>query len=57
MRAVLVALLTAVALLAIAAPAGAATNDLERGRAEIDRASALVDDAKADLDTAESKLK
>ncbi|MEA2467302.1 MAG: high-affinity iron transporter [Thermoleophilaceae bacterium] len=43
MRAVLLALLTAVAVLAAAAPAGAAQNDLERGRAEIAKASKLVD--------------
>src|SRR3954462_14362863 len=44
MRRLLVALLTLAALLAVAAPAGAATqNDLERGRAEIARASTLVD--------------
>jgi high-affinity iron transporter len=42
-RAALAALLTAVALLVAAAPASAAQNDLERGRAEIDRASALLD--------------
>jgi high-affinity iron transporter len=45
MRAVLAALLTAVALLVAAAPASAAQNDLERGRAEIDKASGLVDQA------------
>jgi high-affinity iron transporter len=45
MRAVLAALLTAVALLVAAAPASAAQNDLERGRAEIDKASTLVDQA------------
>jgi high-affinity iron transporter len=43
MRAVLVALLTALALLTAAAPANAATNDLERGRDEIAKASTLVD--------------
>jgi high-affinity iron transporter len=45
MRATLVALLTAAALLALAAPAGAATNDLQRGRDEIAKASKLVDEA------------
>jgi high-affinity iron transporter len=45
MRTALVALLTAVALLAAAAPASAAQNDLQRGRAEIGRASALLDQA------------
>jgi high-affinity iron transporter len=45
MRRVLAALLTVVALLLAAAPASAAQNDLERGRAEIDKASALVDQA------------
>jgi high-affinity iron transporter len=45
MRAVLAAILTAVTLLVAAAPANAAQNDLERGRAEIDKASALVDQA------------
>src|SRR3954468_848442 len=43
MRRVLAALLTVAALLVAAAPASAAQNDLERGRAEIDRASALLD--------------
>jgi high-affinity iron transporter len=43
MRRLLTALLTAAALLVAAAPASAAQNDLERGRAEIDRASALLD--------------
>jgi high-affinity iron transporter len=43
MRAVLLALLTAVAVLIAAAPANAAQNDLERGRAEIAKASKLVD--------------
>src|SRR3954462_4371025 len=44
LRRLLPALLAAAALLIAAAPAGAATqNDLERGRAEIARASALVD--------------
>src|SRR3954468_14563308 len=44
LRRALLVLLTAAALLAAAAPAGAATqNDLERGRTEIARASALVD--------------
>jgi high-affinity iron transporter len=43
MRRLLAALLTVAALLVAAAPASAAQNDLERGRAEIDRASALLD--------------
>src|SRR4051794_20699083 len=43
MRRVLLALVTAIAALALAAPAQAATNDLERGRDEIAKASALVD--------------
>src|SRR3954470_3993846 len=44
LRRLLPALLAAAALLSAAAPAGAATqNDLERGRTEIARASALVD--------------
>jgi high-affinity iron transporter len=47
MRAVLIALLAAAALLAGAAPATAAPNDLERGRAEIGRASQLVDQSLA----------
>jgi high-affinity iron transporter len=47
MRAVLIALLAATALLAGAAPATAAPNDLERGRAEIGRASQLVDQSLA----------
>jgi high-affinity iron transporter len=47
MRAVLIALLAAAALLAGTAPATAAPNDLERGRAEIGRASQLVDQSLA----------
>src|SRR3954462_11918960 len=44
LRRLLPALLAVAALLIATAPAGAATqNDLERGRAEISRASALVD--------------
>src|SRR4051812_11690755 len=43
MRRVLLALVTAIAALALVAPAQAATNDLERGRDEIAKASALVD--------------
>src|SRR3954469_202608 len=43
MRRVLAALLTVAALLVAAAPASAAQNDLDRGRAEIDRAPSLLD--------------
>jgi high-affinity iron transporter len=43
MRRALVALLTTAAALAAAAPASAAQNALDRGRAEIERASVLVD--------------
>src|SRR3954471_1999473 len=43
MRRAALALLTTIALLATAAPANAASNDLQRGRDEIAKASALVD--------------
>src|SRR3954447_21282611 len=43
MRRAALALLTTIALLATTAPANAASNDIERGRAEIAKASALVD--------------
>src|SRR3954471_2838797 len=43
MRRAALALLTTIALLATTAPANAASNDIERGRTEIARASTLVD--------------
>jgi high-affinity iron transporter len=45
MRRALTALLTAVAVLALAGPAFGADNSLERGRAEIGKSRALLDDA------------
>jgi high-affinity iron transporter len=44
-RSLAACLLAGLALLVAAGPASAAQNDLERGRAEIDRASELVDEA------------